>query len=101
MMYRMFTLAIAVACTAAPALAQQTERPCAQRNDVLAQLKDQYDEKPVGVGMTENGAVIELTTSESGTWSLVLSFPNGRSCLMATGESWEQAPAKLGTEIRF
>ena len=28
-------------------------------------------------------------TSESGSWTLVLSFPNGRSCLMATGEGWD------------
>lgn len=101
MKYRILTLAILAATASVPALAQE-QSPCAERNDVLARLKDQYHERPTGVGITENGAVVELTTSDSGTWTLLVSFPNGRACLMATGDGWEQAPAKaVGREIRF
>jgi hypothetical protein len=33
-----------------------------------------------------------LTRSGSGSWTILLSFADGRSCLMAAGENWEQAP---------
>ncbi|MCC7049110.1 MAG: hypothetical protein IT562_20515 [Alphaproteobacteria bacterium] len=101
MTYRMLILAALAATSSTAALAQQ-QSPCAERNDVMSRLKDQYNEKPTGVGITDNGAVVELTTSDRGTWTLLVSFPNGRSCLMATGDGWEQAPAKAaGREIRF
>lgn len=107
-------LGLALAVLATPAAAQQQQpgadvdpsaRPprlaggsapaCGDRNDLLAQLKDKYKETPTGFGMTGQGSVVELITSENGSWTLVLSFPNGRSCLMATGDGWELWQAKL------
>ncbi len=68
--------------------------PCGTRDSVLSQLKDKYHETGTGVGMTGNGAVIELMTSESGTWTLLLTMPSGKSCMIATGDNWEQSPVK-------
>lgn len=68
---------------------------CGDRNDLMAQLKDRYKETPTGIGMTGQGAVVELITSEQGSWTLVLTYPNGRSCLMATGEGWELWQARM------
>ena len=74
----------------------QTQRPaCGDRAGVLAQLKGAYDEKPTALGTTGDGAVVELTTSQNGTWTLLLSLPNGRTCLMATGENWDQWSVRL------
>ena len=74
----------------APATAQEQQRqPCGDRGDLMDQLKDKYHESQSGYGMTGNGAVVELLTSDAGTWTLVLTFPNGRSCMMATGDGWE------------
>lgn len=74
---------------------QQQQTPCGDRADLLSQLKDKYHEAPTGFGMTGNGAVVELMTGESGSWTLVLTFPNGRSCMMAAGEGWELWQARL------
>jgi hypothetical protein len=75
---------------AVPAAAQMPpQNACGDRGDMLVQLKDKYQEDPAGFGLTGNGAVVELMTSENGSWTLMLSFPNGRSCLMATGDGWE------------
>ncbi|MCC7047262.1 MAG: hypothetical protein IT562_11170 [Alphaproteobacteria bacterium] len=95
MAFRMVpALGLALALLAMPAEAQQ--RPaCGDRSDLLAQLKDKYQETPTGFGMTGQGSVVELITSEQGTWTLVLTYPNGRSCLMATGEGWELWRARL------
>ena len=91
MPYRFIPMALAFAMIAAPAFAQQQppQAACAERNDLLTQLKDKYQEDPAAFGMTGNGAVVELMTSDNGSWTLMISFPNGRSCLMATGDSWE------------
>ncbi len=68
---------------------------CGERTEIMAQLKGSFDEKPTAFGTTGEGAVVELMTSESGTWTLLLSLPNGRACLIATGEDWEQWPQQL------
>ena len=93
MTYRFLVAAAALAMTAAPALAQQP-MSCGEREDLLTKLKDEYKEVPTGFGMTGSGQVVELLTSEKGSWSLLLSLPNGRSCLIGTGEGWELWGAK-------
>jgi hypothetical protein len=79
---------------AAPAMAQQ-QMPCAERSALVGELKEKYKETSQGLGMTGNGAVMELMTSEGGSWSLVVTMPNGKSCLIATGSGWEQVPVKV------
>jgi hypothetical protein len=95
MAFRWFPMAgVALAMLVTPALAQQ-QPACGDRNDLLTQLKEKYKETPTGFGMTGQGSVVELMTSESGSWTLILSFPSGRSCLIATGEGWEMWQARL------
>jgi len=79
---------------AAPAMAQQP-MACAERSALVGELKEKYKEASQGLGMTGNGAVMELMTSEGGSWSLVVTMPNGKSCLIATGSGWEQVPVKV------
>src|SRR5262245_27177114 len=72
---------------------------CGDRHDVLDQLKNKFGESPVGVGLTDQGDVLELTTSETGTWTLMLSFADGKSCLISSGDNWETArPRKAGRD---
>src|SRR5262245_21726985 len=79
---------------AAPAMAQQP-MACADRSALIGQLQDKYYEQAQGVGMTGSGAVMELMTSDKGTWSLIVTMPNGKSCLIATGDDWQQIPVKV------
>ena len=71
-----------------PAAAQQAGRP---RAEVVKVLGDRYAEESVGLGIAQNGGVIELFTSKDGaTWTIVLTMPNGLSRVIAIGESWMQ-----------
>jgi hypothetical protein len=64
---------------------------CSQRDDVLHQLGDKYKEAPSAVGLVaNNGGLIEVLTSDNGaTWTIIVSMPNGTSCLLAAGENWQ------------
>lgn len=78
---------------AAPAYAQSAA--CSSRDEVLKQLSSHYSEAPVGMGVVSNGSIIEFLSSKAGqTWTIILTMPNGVSCLIAAGESWERIPAK-------
>lgn len=83
----------AIACLTAltlPLPAMANSMACSEREDVLAQLGNKYKEAPVALGLANNGGLIEvLTSGDGGTWTIILSMPNGKSCLLAAGESWQ------------
>lgn len=74
---------------------------CAKRSDLLPHLEQSFGEQPVAQGLGLNGALYEILASEGGgTWTLILSLPNGMSCLVATGEGWRfvfSKPKEKGT----
>ncbi len=41
------------------------------------------------MGLAMNGAVVEVFSTVDGTsWSLLMTMPDGRTCLIVAGESW-------------
>ena len=75
-----------IAFQAAPAGAQAT---CGDRAKMITHLGAIYSEQPVAMGLTSSGAVIEVLTSPSGTWTFLVTEPSGLTCMVASGESWE------------
>ncbi len=83
------TTARAQTQTPAPTPVQQ----CDQRTRVIGHLARKYQETPVAIGVTTSGGMVEvLTTGDGGTWTIILSTPNGTSCLVAAGEGWRALP---------
>lgn len=69
-----------------PASAQTV---CSARSNVIEQLGTQYAEAPVSMGLTSNGTLIEVFSSEDGaTWTIISTRPDGTSCVVASGEAW-------------
>ena len=63
------------------------------RAEVERQLGANYAEAPVAMGLASNGSVFEVFSKADGTsWTMVLTLPNGTSCLVAEGEAWENVP---------
>jgi len=79
---------------AVPATAQ-TELLCGERAKVVAGLEKGYEETPTSMGLASNGAVVEVLASPKGTFTIILTQPNGLSCLMAAGDNWEDLPHKI------
>jgi len=68
----------------------QAAPACGKRGDVLAQLSEKFKETPVGIGLAGNGGLIELLTANAGTtWTLIITLPNGPTCLLAAGSDWQ------------
>ena len=75
-----------------PATAGQQVLSCANRDDMVKVLAKRYGEAPRAIGVANPSAVIEVFTSKSGTWTILLTKPDGASCIVSAGESWEEAP---------
>ncbi len=65
---------------------------CGERAELVNRLEKGYAESPRSLGLASNGAVFEVFISAKGTWSLLITLPNGQSCLVAAGEAWENLP---------
>ena len=89
------TAAAAVVAGIATGAAAQTR--CAPRAIVVERLAGHYGEAFAGGGLRDEGAVFEVWTSaEEGTWTILLTRPNGVSCVMASGTNWRDALASEG-----
>jgi hypothetical protein len=92
------TAILLTAALAAPTPAVAAPANCGPRAELLKKLAKQYREAPVAVGLANNGALVEVLTSDSGaTWTILISDPNGLSCLIAAGEEW-QALKRVATD---
>ena len=95
------TLASAIVClsTQAPAAGLA----CGDRTSLLTALADKYKEATVAVGVTNSGGLVEVLSSGDGqTWTIIVSSPEGLTCLLATGEGWRAIyadPAALDPKV--
>jgi len=79
---------VLAAVTPWSAAAQQIS--CGDRDLVIEQLGAKFGERRVGMGMANPTTIFELFASkDTGTWTILQSDPSGRSCVMVTGEFWE------------
>ena len=63
--------------------------PCNQRAEIVTQLAGTYKETPVAIGVNSKGHLVEVLSSEHGrTWTIIVTSPNGMSCVVSVGEGW-------------
>lgn len=77
---------LTVSTAASPVAAQQMR--CAPHEEVERHLAERFAEQPVGIGVTLQGALMEVFAGPEGTWTVVVSNPNGITCMVAAGEGW-------------
>jgi hypothetical protein len=74
-----------------PATAVAAPMACGPRADLVAPLATKYREAPIAVGLSADGNLVEvLSAADGATWSILVTAPNGRSCLVAAGEAWQE-----------
>jgi hypothetical protein len=96
-------LALAL-CAATPWAEAQTEtptqtqaQPCAERALVVERLESRFGETRQSRGLNGANGLVEIYVSaETGTWTILVTTADGKSCLLASGNVWEQAIPILG-----
>lgn len=78
------------ALTALPAQARLDEIVCDDRERLEQQISGIREVQKIGQGMRGPHALLEVWVElESGDWTLVQTYPNGTSCIVAMGEHWQ------------
>ncbi len=85
------TITIAAILATSPAIAQQ----CGETALAYENLTNTYGEQRLVYGYTESGAITVQLSRESNSWTVIATFPDGTSCLVASGEDWGNDPAVL------
>ena len=80
---------IALTITVAPGAPVHAQSNCETRASLIAKLDKGFGEQPVAIGLASTGYVIEVLTSANGTWTILITHPNGMSCVAAAGEHWQ------------
>jgi hypothetical protein len=82
---------------AAPPLVAQTVS-CGPREALVQQLQGKFGEMRQGVGLRGSDAIFEIWSSEeTGSWSIVVTRPNGVSCIVAAGQDWLTLPDTMAS----
>lgn len=88
-------LAIATPGVEAQTLAPiEAQTACADRTQVVSRLEERYGETLQSMGLNQNNTVVEVYASEeTGTWTILVTRPDGVACLIAAGQMWDGTPA--------
>ncbi|SHI98087.1 hypothetical protein SAMN05444000_10497 [Shimia gijangensis] len=87
-MFLKATMGLGLLVLAADQVAAQN-RNCAPRDVVLERLSNAYGETRQSIGLGANNAVVEVFASETGSWTIIVTFPDGPTCLVASGLAYE------------
>jgi len=71
------------------ATSASAEMFCGEREKIVGELKETWREDRTAIGLSNNGGVLEVYASEAGTWTLLLTTPEGQTCMIGAGEHWE------------
>lgn len=94
MLIRTLAIALALGATAVTATAAGAQSAaCGSREEMTERLKRTFGEAQTGLGLVSAASVIEVWSSkETGTWTILMTDPDGQSCLVAAGEAWKTVP---------
>ena len=70
-------------------------------SELSSTLDQRFAEKSVARGLDANGRMVEIYATDDGaTWSMVITTPEGQSCVVASGEAWaERVQSELGQAV--
>jgi hypothetical protein len=61
---------------------------CGDREGMVRMLAETYREEPLGIGLADNGALLELLASGK-TWTILVHLPGSVSCFLVAGTDWQ------------
>ncbi|NCM96488.1 MAG: hypothetical protein AUK60_01455 [Rhodobacteraceae bacterium CG2_30_10_405] len=90
MFKRLLTLA-ALFGAAGAALPLHAQAACTNRSALIEQLMGRHSEELSALGYQTGAQVMEIWSSpKTGTWTVLITHPDGISCVVASGTNWTQ-----------
>ncbi|PYG30593.1 hypothetical protein [Pelagimonas varians] len=81
---------------AASLVEAQAAQNCAPRDKVVERLAVKYGETRQSMGLGSNNAMMEVFASPaSGSWTITVTMANGVTCLVASGQAFEELAEAL------
>ena len=75
------------------ATAASGQSVCADRGELVDSLATRYSEAFIGGGLQSAQQIVEVWVSEEkGTWTVLMTRADGKSCIMASGTNWRSFP---------
>jgi len=62
---------------------------CGPRKAMLTKLADSLHEQPSSVALTSDGQLLEVLKSDDLAWAILITTPQGLSCVIAEGQCWQ------------
>lgn len=67
---------------------------CAPRVDLVDRLSTEFDETLTATGLQNARSLVEVWSSpDRGSFTILVSHPNGISCVVSTGKNWTSIAA--------
>lgn len=64
---------------------------CGNHDLAVERLTEKYGESRQSIGIGTKGRVVETCANlESGTWTVLITAPNGITCIVASGQAFER-----------
>lgn len=69
---------------------------CGSRTVLVERLLSEFKENQAAVGTLHENAILEVFVSPEGTWTILATGTDGRSCVLAAGQDFEIALTAIG-----
>lgn len=91
--------AVVVATAAASPASARTQSVCVMRDNLVEHLGKSYGEVVTALGVDQSGNLVQVFSSEDGTFTIAVTIPGGPTCVLTAGEGWvREQTAKLPPE---
>lgn len=88
-MTRSLVIVVLLLALVVPAHAQQA---CGDRAEIIKMLAAKYKELPRAFGIIGDKTLVELFVSKSGSWTMMETMSQGVTCIVRSGQSWDELP---------
>lgn len=74
----------------------QSRENCAPHQAVVERLAEGYGESRQSIALGANNSVVEVFANmDAGTWTITVTTPGGPTCLVASGQAYQQVAEAL------
>ena len=93
----LFLMAFGIGAMLIASQQTQAQGNCAPHDIVVERLADRYGETRQSIGLASNNTVVEVFAStDTGSWTITVTRPGGPTCLVASGQAFQQVAGSLG-----